>query len=208
MSNVTKLDLINEVARETSVSAIEVRTAIETFFEVVEKQLSQNRYLEIRGFGSLFMKLRKPKLVRNPKRPQEIKTLPSRYSPVLQFSKEFKAAVNHPHGYEVEIKGNFHLVTVARDFVDTEIEMVSATIDKLLKEDPKNIILDFEQVRYIYSPGLSALIRYNQLAKEQGKQVYIVNIKVNVFNKLVSSNLDKVLTTFASWDDFEKANPA
>jgi integration host factor subunit beta len=198
MSNVTKQELCSQITKATNISVTEVRLVIENFFSLISDHLEKNERLEIRGFGSLYMKHRKPKLVRNPKRPEDTKTLPERWAPVLRFSKDLKAAINRPHAALVENKGDFHFVMVFRDFVDTEIEQVNDTIEGLLSQGITHIATDFSTVRYIYSPGLSGLIRFNRLCKEAGGQFYVVNVKPSVMNKIESVNLDKALSVYTT----------
>lgn len=203
MSNVTKLELITEITHETNIPTVDVRQIVECFLKSIEDHLVKNERLEIRGFGSVYMKKRKKKLVRNPKSPQETKILPERWSPVLRYSKELKSVINRGNIPQVEKKGEFFFVTVFRDFVDSEIEQVSQTVEDLVLKDSKYVVVDFDKVRYIYSPGLSCLVKFNQKLKEMGGQFYLINIKPSVLSKLESVNLDKTISLFKTKEDFE-----
>lgn len=202
MQNTTKLDLIKSVSNQTKVPAYDVRKIIEIFFDIIVEHLGKTNRIEIRGFGSIFMKKRRAKLVRNPKKPSDTKILPQRWSPVLRFSKEFKTAINRPLSSRVEKISDYFFIPVLRDFVDKEIDNTVAAVDTLIKEDAKNIVLDFNNVRYIYSPGFSGLVKINRMINDSGSKLFIVNIKSNILSKFESVKMDKVIPVFTSKKDF------
>ncbi len=64
-SNMTRADLIGEIAGRTGYSKAIVKTVIEEFFLVVKESLLHRISVQIRGFGSFFPKRRASKKARN-----------------------------------------------------------------------------------------------------------------------------------------------
>lgn len=93
MPNVTKQDLVQEIARSTGYVQSDIRTVVEDFFTVVAKYLATNENIEIRGFGTFTVKTRKPRPARNPRTGQEVK-LDERVVPLFKFSSDIKAKLN------------------------------------------------------------------------------------------------------------------
>lgn len=93
MPNVTKQDLIQEIARSTGYIQSDIRTVVEDFFAVVAKSLTSGENIEIRGFGTFSVKTRKPRPARNPRTGQEVR-LSERTVPLFKFSSDIKAKLN------------------------------------------------------------------------------------------------------------------
>lgn len=65
---VIKADLVNQIYRETDLSPKAVKLVLDRFFEVVKKNLVENKAVELRGFGTFELKQRKGRIhARNPK---------------------------------------------------------------------------------------------------------------------------------------------
>lgn len=93
MPNVTKQDLIQEIARSTGYIQSDIRTVVEEFFGSVAKALSTGDNIEIRGFGTFSIKSRKPRPARNPRTGEEV-LLSERVVPTFKFSSDIKGKLN------------------------------------------------------------------------------------------------------------------
>ncbi len=107
MANITKQDLINEVARETGLGQSDVKLAVEEFLAIIGDTLLNNKSIEIRGFGTFLTKVRKPRPARNPKT-GEVVPLPERTVPLFKFSSELKQQIDKGHAVQAmqEAPGN------------------------------------------------------------------------------------------------------
>jgi integration host factor subunit beta len=67
-SKYTKADIVDLVCEKTGVSRREVRIIIDLFIDELKGALEQNRVIELRGFGTFEIKIRKGRSkARNPK---------------------------------------------------------------------------------------------------------------------------------------------
>jgi len=89
MNNTTKHHLIAEVARATGLTQAEVKIAVEELLESIAEELERGRTIEMRGFGTFYVKERKARPARNPKT-GEIIPLARRMVPLFKFSGELK----------------------------------------------------------------------------------------------------------------------
>lgn len=102
MSTVTKRDLVNEIADHTGFTQIEVKETIEQVLESIAEILSNNDALEIRGFGTFYPKVRKPRPARNI-RTGEVVPLKRRVVPLFRYATGVKRKVNGAlRGGEIE----------------------------------------------------------------------------------------------------------
>jgi DNA-binding protein HU-beta len=91
--NTTKADLIIQVANGTGITKLETEAIIDGFIETIKETLIRGNNIEIRGFGSFKVVLRKPRIGRNPKTGVAV-PIDENYTPFFKVSKEFKTAVN------------------------------------------------------------------------------------------------------------------
>ncbi len=99
MKNVTKHDLVLEAARSSGKNQLEVKTVVEELLTVVASQLSKHKTIEIRGFGTFYTKVRKPRPARNP-RTGEVCPLGRRVVPLLKYSADLKHSIGDMPGLE------------------------------------------------------------------------------------------------------------
>ena len=88
----TKADLVEEVSGKTGLTRTDVAVVVDAFLEVVKKSLEDGNNIEIRGFGTFKIKLRKARKARNPRTGEEV-PVPDRKVPVFKPSNEFKALI-------------------------------------------------------------------------------------------------------------------
>jgi integration host factor subunit beta len=89
----TKADLIDEISRLAEVTRKDSEVIVETIFDSIVRSLRAGDKIEIRGFGSLRTRQRKPRIGRNPK-PGDRVEVPAKKIPFFKPSKELKDLVN------------------------------------------------------------------------------------------------------------------
>jgi len=89
MPNHTKHELIVAVSGMTGLTQEDTRIVVEELLEEISKLLEEGNTIEIRGFGTFYTKIRKPRPARNPKT-GEVVPLPRRVVPLFRYSKELK----------------------------------------------------------------------------------------------------------------------
>ena len=82
----TKLDIINEVSKNTGLTKVETELVFESIINSIKISLSKGKRIDIRGFGSFFTKIRESRIARNPSNNQLVK-LDRRYVPYFKVSK-------------------------------------------------------------------------------------------------------------------------
>jgi len=63
--DMTKADIVSEIARSTGIDRSTVLTSVETFMSVVKRALANDENVYLRGFGSFVVKTRAKKIARN-----------------------------------------------------------------------------------------------------------------------------------------------
>ena len=89
MANTTKHDLIASVSKFTGLTQADTKVVVEELIETVSQILEDSKVIEIRGFGTFYTKVRKPRPARNPKTGQVV-PLPRRVVPLFKYSTELK----------------------------------------------------------------------------------------------------------------------
>jgi nucleoid DNA-binding protein len=85
----TKADLVEKVAERTGLTRTDVAVVVDSFLDTIKKSLEEMQNIEIRGFGTFKIKLRKARKARNPRTGDEV-PVPDRKVPVFKPSNEFK----------------------------------------------------------------------------------------------------------------------
>jgi nucleoid DNA-binding protein len=88
----TKADLVDEIADRTGLTKKDVAETVDQFLEAVSRALINGKHIEIRGFGTFRVRVRKPRKARNPRTGEEV-LVPERRVPVFKVSKELKEKV-------------------------------------------------------------------------------------------------------------------
>ena len=92
MKNATKQDLVQEAAKSSGHPQLEIKEVAEQFMRLVGEYLAQEKTIEIRGFGTFYTKVRKPRPARNP-RTGEICPLGRRKVALFRFSADMKTQI-------------------------------------------------------------------------------------------------------------------
>jgi nucleoid DNA-binding protein len=80
------------VAEKTGLTRTDVAVVVDSLIDVIKKSLESGHNIEIRGFGTFKIKLRKARKARNP-RTGEVVPVPDRKVPVFKPSNEFKSMI-------------------------------------------------------------------------------------------------------------------
>ncbi len=91
---ITKADLVETIARQMApnITKRDVGRIVQLFIDELCRALQEGNRVEIRGFGVLATKLRKPKVARNP-RTRATVNIPPRRVPVFKASRLLKASL-------------------------------------------------------------------------------------------------------------------
>ncbi len=85
----TKVDIINEVAKKTGMEKVAVARVIQGFMDGVKTSLKKGENVYLRGFGSFVIKKRAKKVARNISKNTTI-TIPAHNVPAFKAAKAFK----------------------------------------------------------------------------------------------------------------------
>ena len=85
----TKADLVEIVAERTGFTKTDVHVICDTLLEVIKEVMSEGSNIEIRRFGTFKLKIRKPRMARNPRTGDPV-PIGLRVVPVFKPSNEFK----------------------------------------------------------------------------------------------------------------------
>lgn len=74
----TKRDLVVKIAAETSLTQQQVALALQRILDGIVEALQQGKTLEFRNFGVFEIQERKPRIGRNPNKPEQTVMIPLR----------------------------------------------------------------------------------------------------------------------------------
>lgn len=86
--NMTKADIVTEIASRTGVDKAVIRVIIEAWMQIIKESLIQGFVVQLRGFGSFFRKQRASKKARNISKNITI-VVPAHEVPAYKPSKDF-----------------------------------------------------------------------------------------------------------------------
>jgi DNA-binding protein HU-beta/integration host factor subunit beta len=90
--NTTKHDLIVDVSKSTGLTQADTKIVVEELLGIISEILETGKNIEVRGFGTFYTKIRKPRPARNPKT-GDIVPLLKRIVPLFKYSNEFKESI-------------------------------------------------------------------------------------------------------------------
>lgn len=76
--SMTKRDLVVRIAEETGLVQQDVFAVIQKTLDYIVDSLAQGQNVEFRNFGVFEIQQRKPRLGRNPNKPDDVVTIPAR----------------------------------------------------------------------------------------------------------------------------------
>ncbi len=86
----TKRDLVVKIANETGLTQLAVKEVIQKFLDSIIDDLAGGKNVEFRNFGVFQRVYRKPRIGRNPRKPEDIVQIPGRYVIRFKPGKEMK----------------------------------------------------------------------------------------------------------------------
>ena len=93
VNKITKADIIDALYEKTGLTRAEIRTAVDLFINTVREALAQRKTIELRGFGTFEVKIRKARPnARNPRTGENI-VIRSRGAVAFRPGRELKQAV-------------------------------------------------------------------------------------------------------------------
>ena len=88
-----KSELISKIAEQNNLSKNDAERVVSTVFNEITKALSEGNRVELRGFGVLSVRVRQPRLARNPKTGAKVEVDEKRI-PFFKAGKNINAALN------------------------------------------------------------------------------------------------------------------
>ena len=88
-----KSELIKSVSTTMSITLVQAETAVDAFVNAMTDGLSQNKRIELRGFGSFSARTYDGYVGRNPKTGSSVK-VPAKVLPHFKAGKEIKNVLN------------------------------------------------------------------------------------------------------------------
>ena len=89
----TKVDIIKESSEMTGLTKVETELVLDSVINSIKSSLANGNRVDIRGFGSFFVKVRKAREARNPSTNERI-FLDEKYIPTFKVSKLLKKFVD------------------------------------------------------------------------------------------------------------------
>jgi len=89
----TKRDLVVRIAMETGLSQQQVGAILQKTLDYITESLSKGEKIEFRDFGVFEIVIRKPRIGRNPHKPEGTVVIPERRVVKFKPGKEMKARV-------------------------------------------------------------------------------------------------------------------
>lgn len=86
--NLTKADMVAEIAKRTGVDKAVVRSIIVEWMKLIKEALLNGFTVQLRGFGSFTTKLRAPKIARNISKGTSME-IPAHKAPCFKGAKDF-----------------------------------------------------------------------------------------------------------------------
>ncbi len=91
----TKSDLVQQLSEKvTTLTKKECEVIVDTVFQNMKDALHRGEKIEIRGFGSFTVRVRRAKEGRNPKTGEKV-AIPEKRIPFFKVGKELREIVNH-----------------------------------------------------------------------------------------------------------------
>ena len=91
--NLTKQEIVNSIYMQIGYSKNIAENLLEDFFEIIFKNLKENKKIKIAKFGTFELRLKKSRIGRNPKT-KERKIISQRNVILFKPSKELKKKIN------------------------------------------------------------------------------------------------------------------
>ena len=97
MKNITKKDLVEQIAERTGLTRVDTKIIVECFLDSISNALQRGTNIEIRKFGRFKSKKKRARRARNPRTNQFIEVAAG-FKPVFAGSKELRNRINEAAG--------------------------------------------------------------------------------------------------------------
>ena len=91
----TKRDLVVRISKETGIMQEDVYAVVQKTMDYITEKLAQGEHIEFRGFGVFELTKRKPRIGRNPNRPENIVQIPARTVVKFKPGKKMKEMIRN-----------------------------------------------------------------------------------------------------------------
>lgn len=88
----TKAQIVKKISEETGIPRKDTAIVVNSFMEAIKDSLTSGEHIELRGFGTFKLKVRKPRSGRNPKSGKTI-PVPERVVPTFKYTRDVKEMV-------------------------------------------------------------------------------------------------------------------
>jgi len=88
-----KIDLIEEISKQSMISRLESKRCVEVILEEISSAIASGEKVEVRGFGGFYKRHRKERIGINPKTGEKVK-VNEKFVPFFKPGKFLKEAVN------------------------------------------------------------------------------------------------------------------
>jgi DNA-binding protein HU-beta len=85
----TKADLVSAIAKAGNIRKKDAETFLNAFIEVVAETLAKGEKIEIRNFGTFYMKEKARRIARNPRKGKKV-IVPAKISPAFKPGRGLK----------------------------------------------------------------------------------------------------------------------
>lgn len=89
----TKRDLVTRISQETGLSQQQALEVVQKTLDYIAEALARNDKVELRNFGVFEVKIRKPRIGRNPNAPEKDVPIPERAVVKFKPGKEMRESV-------------------------------------------------------------------------------------------------------------------
>jgi len=89
----TKRDLVMRISRVTGLAQQDVLTVLQKTLDYIIESLAKGENIEFRNFGVFEVQVRKARIGRNPKKPTQVVTIPSRKVVKFKMGRIMKSRV-------------------------------------------------------------------------------------------------------------------
>ena len=93
MKNVTKKEIVEQIAERTGLTRVDTKIIVECFLDAISKALESGTNIEIRMFGRFKIKKKLARRARNPRTNESI-NVSAGFKPVFEASKELRKRIN------------------------------------------------------------------------------------------------------------------
>lgn len=93
MANLTKRELVMQISRDTGVTQQDAFAVLQSALDLIVASLAEGQTVELRNFGVFEVRLTKPRVGRNPHRPEKDVLIPSRATVKFKAGKEMRQRV-------------------------------------------------------------------------------------------------------------------